>query len=248
MLVIMNGNGTSRAGEPAGASRQRPAKSPRRILLVEDDGAIRRINAQVLVRSGYQVAAAQDGAAGWEALHANDFDLLITDHSMPGLSGLELVKKVRRARMTLPVILASGSLHTEELERHPWLQVAATLLKPIYAQQLLETVKEVLRAPRPASFGPEVCNTIPQKPSGPQSSSSCAPNELVFPAASSTAPSPAGLAKDPGSQIPTDRGLQQLDRAPIMHLLPDMHAMALHRARADVECGGNLRGAGTGAD
>ena len=104
MLVIMNGNGTSRAGEPAGASRQRPAKSPRRILLVEDDGAIRRINAQVLVRSGYQVAAAQDGAAGWEALHANDFDLLITDHSMPGLSGLELVKKVRRARMTLPVI------------------------------------------------------------------------------------------------------------------------------------------------
>ena len=142
----MNGNGASHAGGPADASRRRPTNSPRRILLVEDDVAIRQINARVLVGSGYQVAAAQDGAAGWEALHANHFDLLITDHSMPRLSGLELVRKARCARMTLPVILASGSLPTDELERHPWLQVAATLLKPVYPRQLLETVKEVLRA------------------------------------------------------------------------------------------------------
>ena len=134
-----------------------PANPPRRILVVEDDGAIGQSNAQALVRSGYQVDAAADGAAGWAALHANDFDLLITDHDMPRLTGLELVKKVRCARMTLPVILASGSLHTEELERHPWLQFAATLLKPFSPHQLLETVKEVLRATDRASFGSETC-------------------------------------------------------------------------------------------
>jgi two-component system sensor histidine kinase and response regulator WspE len=91
------------------ASRQCPASSPQRILLVEDDAAVRRINARVLARSGYQVATAEDGDAGWEALHANHFDLLITDHSMPRLSGLQLVKKVRSARLALPVILVSGS-------------------------------------------------------------------------------------------------------------------------------------------
>ena len=132
--------------------------SSQRILVVEDDVAIRLLNARVLVRSGYQVDAAEDGAAGWEALHAKNFNLLITDHNMPRLSGLELVKKVRSARMTLPVILATGALPEEELERHPWLQLAATLLKPFSPHQLLEMVQEVLRAAgRCASFSPEAC-------------------------------------------------------------------------------------------
>jgi DNA-binding response OmpR family regulator len=134
-----------------------PANASRRILVVEDEPAIRQLNAQVLLGSGYQVAAAEDGVAGWKALHANHFDLLITDHNMPRLSGVELVKKVRAARMTLPVILATGSLPEEELERHPWLQLAATLLKPFSPHQLLATVKKVLHAADRASFGLEGC-------------------------------------------------------------------------------------------
>jgi DNA-binding response OmpR family regulator len=149
------------SGATAVASPTRiPANPFQRILVVEDDAVIRRLNALVLVRSGYQVDAAEDGAAGWEALHTINFDLLMTDHDMPGLTGLELVKKVRGARMTLPVILASGTLHTEEWERHPWLQLAAILLKPFSASQLLETVKEVLRAADRAGFGPEGCRAV----------------------------------------------------------------------------------------
>jgi len=130
----------------AAALTRIPASPSQHILVVEDDGGIRRLSALVLAGSGYEVAAAEDGAAGWEALHAHNFDLLITDNDMPKLTGLELVKKVRSARMTLPVILATGLLPEEELERHPWLQLAATLLKPFSADQLLATVKEVLRA------------------------------------------------------------------------------------------------------
>ena len=137
-----------------------PANPPQRILVVEDDVDLRRFNAQVLAGCGYQVHAAGDGAAGWEALHSNNFDLLITDHNMPKVTGLELVKKVRFARMTLPVILATGSLPTEELERHPYLQLAATLLKPFSPRQLLETVKAVLCAADCATFGPEGCGPV----------------------------------------------------------------------------------------
>lgn len=107
---------------------------------------IRQLSTGVLVRSGYQVDAAEDGEAGWEALHANNYDLLITDNNMPRLSGLELVKKLRSARMTLPVILASGGLPIKEPHWNQRLQPAATLLKPFSPDQLLETAKEVLRA------------------------------------------------------------------------------------------------------
>ena len=133
-----------------------------RILVVEDDLDIGQLYAQVLVRSGYEVAVAGDGAAGWEALCASHFDLLITDHEMPKLTGLELVGKVRRAHLTLPVIIASGTLHTEELKRRPWLRVAAVLLKPVCVQELLKTVKEVLADPILATSGPEVCDPAPR--------------------------------------------------------------------------------------
>ena len=117
-----------------------------RILVVEDDRGVRELNTKVLSRSGYEVDAAEDGAAAWQALNSDSYDLMITDHNMPELTGVELLKKLRAARMTLPVILVSGMMPTEELNQHPWLQIEATLLKPYTIAELLGTVKEVLRA------------------------------------------------------------------------------------------------------
>jgi DNA-binding response OmpR family regulator len=122
-----------------------------RILVVDDDRDICLLSADVLTRSGYHVDTAPDGEAGWKALHAvshdpDSYDLLITDHEMPGLSGLDLVKKLRAARLALPVILSSGRLPLEELQRHAWLEIAATLVKPYTNDEMLGTVKAVLRA------------------------------------------------------------------------------------------------------
>jgi len=147
----MKGNKISQAGEPAAALLRRQTSTPRRILVVEDEPDIRRLNAEVLEGYGYHVDTAEDGKAGWKVLHATrhapeSYDLLITDHDMPGLSGLALVKKLRAARMALPVIMATGTLPMEELmTRYPWLQPAATLVKPYSIEQLLGTVKAVLR-------------------------------------------------------------------------------------------------------
>jgi DNA-binding response OmpR family regulator len=100
----------------------------------------------VLIHSGYHVDAAEDGAAAWEALQLKAFNLLITDHNMPKLTGVELVKKLRSARMALPVILVTGTLPTAELNRNPGLQLAAMLLKPFSPDELVETVTNVLYA------------------------------------------------------------------------------------------------------
>ena len=118
-----------------------------RILVVEDDDVLRRLNAEVLMDSGYQVDAAQDGAAAWAALQLFDYDLLITDFDVPNLSGIDLLKKLHGARMALPVIMVSGTMPAAELNRQPWLQVDAALLKPHTHAELLATVSSVLHAP-----------------------------------------------------------------------------------------------------
>ena len=123
-----------------------PADSPRRILVVDDDPPLRLLSAAVLVRAGYHVDAAEDGAAGWKALQAEEYDLLITDNSMPKVTGVELLKMLRSARMTIPVIMATGILPKDEFTRSPELQPSATLLKPFAVDALLEVVKNVLRA------------------------------------------------------------------------------------------------------
>ncbi len=134
------------ANKAAVASVRSQANAPKHILVVDDDICIRQINTEVLIHFGYQVDAAEDGAAGWEALQTNRYDLLITDHNMPRLTGLELVRKLRSAGMTLPVIMATGTSPTLELGRSPWLEPVATLAKPYATDQLLDTVKDVLHA------------------------------------------------------------------------------------------------------
>jgi DNA-binding response OmpR family regulator len=128
------------------APTQCQTHSSDRILFAEDDVGVRDAMARVLIRSGYHVDVAEDGAAGWEALQIARYDLLITDNKMPKLTGVELVRKLRSAHMKLPVILASASLPTEESGQNPRLQFAATLLKPFTIDELLETVKAVLSA------------------------------------------------------------------------------------------------------
>ena len=129
-----------------GAPTQGQTNLSNRILFVDDSTAVREASAKVLICSGYHVDVAEDGEAGWKALHATRYDLLITDHNMPKLSGVELVKKLRSAHMKLPVVLTSAALPTEELNQNPWLQFAATLLKPFTIDELLQTVKEALGA------------------------------------------------------------------------------------------------------
>ena len=137
--------------EPARGPVQYQPYPPRRILVVEDEPEIRRLNAKVLKDSGYEVDTAKDGMTGWYALHAgchapDSYDLLITDYNLPGLTGLDLINRLRDAHMSLPVIMASGTLPMEKLMNPDhWLQPVVTLPKPYSPEQLLGTVEAVLR-------------------------------------------------------------------------------------------------------
>ncbi len=139
-------NAAPPTGESAGVPLQCPTKRPCRILAVDNDRDLRLLYADALARADYDVDAVEDGAAAWKALHVNNYSLLIIEHNLPRLTGVELVMKLRSARMALPVILATGQLPTETLVQNPLLQLAALLPKPFYISQLLETVRAVLQA------------------------------------------------------------------------------------------------------
>ncbi len=115
--------------------------------MVDDDNDTRQLSVDVLAGAGYDIEVAKDGAAGWKKLQSgNNYDLVVTDNKMPNMTGVEMIAKLRSARITVPVIMATAHLPAREFARKPRLRPDATLPKPFSNDDLLETVKKVLHA------------------------------------------------------------------------------------------------------
>jgi DNA-binding response OmpR family regulator len=112
-----------------------------RILVLDDEDAVLRVNAETLRAAGFYVDARADGEAGWVAICSHDYDLIVTDNNMPNLSGVELVRRLRKTGSRTPVILVSGSYRVED---DPELDLAAILQKPYHLYELASTARRAL--------------------------------------------------------------------------------------------------------
>ncbi len=130
-----------------------------RILYVDDEPGLLRLGALVLSRAGYEVDTVTDGVAAWSALGERSYHLLITDNQMPGMTGVELIRKLGLAGSSLPTILASGTLGLLPKSDLPWLDQTTLLAKPFSAEQLLEAVHSALPA-APAEMRPVRLNSL----------------------------------------------------------------------------------------
>jgi DNA-binding response OmpR family regulator len=144
LCYMMISEGAPQTGGPGGAENSSQTGLPKRILVVEDEPSIRQLLTNSLTRAGYRVDAAENGALAWEALQVRRYDLLITDNNMPKITGIDLVKKLRKKNTVLPVVMATGTFPKAELERHPRLGISDILIKPFAFVELLRTVKKVL--------------------------------------------------------------------------------------------------------
>ena len=115
-----------------------------RILVVDDEKAVRNLHLELLTRAGYEVIAVADGALAWEAIQTQHFDLMITDNSMPKITGVEMINKMIAVNIGLPVIMATGALPPHEFSRNPWLSTVAVLEKPVSNSTLLSAVLKIL--------------------------------------------------------------------------------------------------------
>lgn len=116
-----------------------------RILLVEDEDAVRTFSERALVNKGYEVISAIDGEAALNLMEEQEnkhFDLMITDVMMPNMDGPTLAKHMREAAPKLKIIFVSG--YTEDKLKDYMGEGIYFLPKPFTLKQLAEKVKDVL--------------------------------------------------------------------------------------------------------
>jgi PAS domain S-box-containing protein len=125
-------------------ARERAPRGSGRVLLVEDDNAVREGVRRILGGAGYDVVEAADGSAAIEALGAvgGAFDLLLSDIAMPLLDGRQLARVVRAQWPSLPVVLMSGFADPDVLERD--VPGVTLLQKPLEAAMLVAAVQSAV--------------------------------------------------------------------------------------------------------
>lgn len=136
-IVQMNPASTLNISLAKGEDHELESK---RILVADDDASIRGCIAILLSRTGFEVETVQDGEEGWRAICNKEFDLVITDHEMPNMTGLNLIRKVREASIGAPCILISSSLPGTESTLMPLIRPGAVLTKPFRLDTLVKVV------------------------------------------------------------------------------------------------------------
>ncbi len=119
------------------------------VLLVDDDADVLDITARILRATGLVVDVATDGEQAWSALCGGSYDLLITDHNMPRLTGVDLIKRMRAGPHEIPSMIISGGLPFDD-ENTPLIPQAGSFLsKPFSPSQLLDQVGGLLHTSVP---------------------------------------------------------------------------------------------------
>ena len=121
-----------------------------RILLVEDDIALRTSVSQILERSGYEVRVAADGAAGVRELQANVFEVVLLDIGLPFVDGWRILQTLEGKRLPSVIVISARG---EERDKVRALDMGADdyLAKPFGADELLARIRVVLRRAQPAA-------------------------------------------------------------------------------------------------
>ncbi|MEP7380562.1 MAG: ATP-binding protein [Gemmatimonadota bacterium] len=114
-----------------------------RLLLLDDDAAVLRTMSRVLTRAGYTVDTFDDAERAVRALEAipREYSLLVTDRTMPGMSGLEVARRVHEGDPGLPVVLLSGAIHEGDRESTHF---AGVVGKPPDARALVAAIERAL--------------------------------------------------------------------------------------------------------
>ncbi|MFD5825713.1 response regulator [Lentzea sp. NPDC060358] len=116
------------------------------VLVVEDEDPVRRYTVSLLEELGFAVVQASDGVEAIGILRERHAEIraMLLDHSMPGLSGEEVLAQLEREDLMVPVVLTSGYDRTSLERRFAGHEVAGYLQKPFRIETLDETVRAAM--------------------------------------------------------------------------------------------------------
>lgn len=130
------------------------------ILVVDDEADMRMALGSVLTRSGHRIEQASDGQAALARIAKGNIDLVLLDIRLPGMDGVQILRKIREKSEDLPVIMVTGYGSVESAVEVMKLGASQYLSKPFSNKELVETVMNVLRAK----------GSVPSRPQAPASS------------------------------------------------------------------------------
>jgi len=139
LVPAVDGDPTEPHLRPRPADRSRA----RRVLLVEDDPAVRRGLRRILQDHGYDVAVAPDGEAGVAGWETRPCDLLVTDVRMPRMGGVDLATALRSRGFEGPILFVSGYAAADFAENPELSAPSSFLSRPFRAEALLATLEEM---------------------------------------------------------------------------------------------------------
>jgi DNA-binding NtrC family response regulator len=221
-----------------------------KILVIDDEAAARTALADLLRAEGYSVDTAGDGFKGLARLEETNPDLVLTDLNMPGMDGVELLRKVKETRAELPVIImtAFGGVETAVSA----MRDGATdyLTKPLNTDELLIVLARTLESTKLRREASELRSRLADRYSFDNIIGSSPEMQRVFKTVAQIAPSRATvlLTGESGTG-------KELVAAAIHHHSPrsagpfvKLHCAALAESLLESELFGHERGAYTGAD
>ncbi len=136
--------------EPATASSEvgEPCAAPRsaRVLYVDDEGSLVKLHSQLLRRLGHEVTALTSSREALESFRENPagFDIVITDMTMPGLTGTDMAREILRIRPHIPILLCTGFSESVDLEKARAIGIRDMLMKPTLKGDLEEAIQQAL--------------------------------------------------------------------------------------------------------
>jgi CheY-like chemotaxis protein len=115
------------------------------VLVVDDYEDVRELTEQILLRAGYTVIAASGAQEAEEAFRDNKVDLVVIDVNLPGMSGTEVVRRMRTVKPGLAVLFMTGYGSLNESDRREFPD--PVISKPFLAPELRSRVAEILNQP-----------------------------------------------------------------------------------------------------
>jgi len=115
-----------------------------RVLVVDDDTDARELIALVLSQAGYEVEDAADGPGALAKVSHRRPDVVLTDLRMPGMTGIDLLQRIRRVHDDLPVIIATGQETWDLCTAAEAYGAVTCLVKPINLDELVWTIEMAL--------------------------------------------------------------------------------------------------------
>lgn len=136
----------TRPVEPKIISAEPAPTGTERILFVDDEEPIVFMAHQVLERLGYQVTPRTSSVEALEAFRAqpDNFDLVITDFTMPNMTGIELAPKLLEIRPDIPIIICTGFSEVIDENRAKAVGIREYVMKPIAKEEIARTIRKVL--------------------------------------------------------------------------------------------------------